>query len=56
LIILRRKVKGGAKLTNADRWFFVQLYRWFQRVSVVIGAGNRGGTEGGRRFRRSCGL
>jgi hypothetical protein len=27
LIVLRRKVKGRAKLTNADRWFFVQLYR-----------------------------
>jgi hypothetical protein len=24
-IILRRKSKGRAKLTNADRWFFVQL-------------------------------
>jgi hypothetical protein len=27
LIILRRKVKGRVKLTNSDRWFFVQLYR-----------------------------
>jgi hypothetical protein len=26
LIVLRRKVKGRAKLTNGDHWFFVQLY------------------------------
>jgi hypothetical protein len=26
---LRRKLKGRARLTNNDRWFFVQLYRWF---------------------------
>jgi hypothetical protein len=29
LVILRRKVRGRPRLTNADRWFFVQLYRWF---------------------------
>src|SRR3981081_3426154 len=29
LIILRRKLKSRARLTNNDRWFFVQLYRWF---------------------------
>ena len=29
LIVLRRKLKGRARLTNNDRWFFVQLYRWF---------------------------
>jgi len=28
-IVLRRKVRGRAQLTNSDRWFFVQLYRWF---------------------------
>ena len=26
LIVLRRKLKGRARLTNNDRWFFVQLY------------------------------
>jgi hypothetical protein len=26
LIVLRRKVRGRAQLTNNDRWFFVQLY------------------------------
>jgi hypothetical protein len=25
--VLRRKAKGRARLTNSDRWFFVQLYR-----------------------------
>ena len=29
LIVLRRKLKGRARLANNDRWFFVQLYRWF---------------------------
>ena len=32
LMILRRKVKGRARLTNNDRWFFVQLYRWFPSI------------------------
>ena len=27
LVVLRRKLKGRAHLTNNDRWFFVQLYR-----------------------------
>jgi hypothetical protein len=29
LIVLRRNVRGQVRLTNSDRWFFVQLYRWF---------------------------
>jgi len=29
LIVLRRKLRGGVRLANGDRWFFVQLYRWF---------------------------
>jgi hypothetical protein len=36
LIVLRRKVKGRAKLTNADRWFFVQLYRWHPSILDVV--------------------
>jgi hypothetical protein len=28
LIVLRRKLKGRALLTNNDRWFFIQMYRW----------------------------
>lgn len=31
LIVLRRKVKGRVRPTNSDRWFFIQLYRWFRR-------------------------
>ena len=29
LIVLRRKVRGRAQLTNNGRWFLVQMYRWF---------------------------
>ena len=32
LIVLRRKVQGRVRLTNNDRWFFIQLYRWFPSV------------------------
>jgi hypothetical protein len=34
---LRRKAKGRARLTNNDRWFFVQLYRWFPSILDVVG-------------------
>jgi hypothetical protein len=33
---LRRKVRGRVQLTNGDRWFFVQLYRWFPSVLQVL--------------------
>src|ERR1700716_912640 len=36
LIILRRKLNGRARLTNHDRWFFVQLYRWFPSILPVL--------------------
>jgi transposase InsO family protein len=36
LIILRRKVRGRARLTNNDRWFLMQLYRWFPSILQVI--------------------
>ena len=36
LIVLRRKVRGRALLTNSDRWFFVQLYRWFPSILQVF--------------------
>jgi hypothetical protein len=32
LIAPRRKVHGRARLTNNDRWFFIQLYRWFPSI------------------------
>src|SRR3982075_2458228 len=36
LIILRRKVRGRVRLTNGDRLFFVQLFRWFPSVLKAI--------------------
>src|SRR5712691_7585331 len=36
LIVLRRKLRGPVRLTNGDRWFFIQLYRWFPSVLNVI--------------------
>jgi hypothetical protein len=36
LIILRRKVRGRVHLSNGDRFFFVQLYRWFPSVLNTI--------------------
>jgi hypothetical protein len=36
LIVLRRKRKGRARLTNNDRWFFVQLYRWFPSILTAV--------------------
>jgi transposase InsO family protein len=36
LIVLRRKVKGRAHLTNNDRWFFIQMYRWFPSIMEVL--------------------
>ena len=32
LIILQRKVRGRARLTNSDRLFFVLLCRWFPSI------------------------
>src|SRR5215475_11922641 len=34
--VLRRKVRGRIHLTNADRLFFVQLYRWFPSILKAI--------------------
>ena len=36
LVVLRRKVKGRAHLTNNDRWFLVQMYRWFPLILEVV--------------------
>ena len=35
-IVLRRKLRGRVKLTNSDRWFFIQLYRWFPSIPNVL--------------------
>ena len=36
LIVLRRKVQGRVRLTNNDRWFLIQLYRWFPSILRVL--------------------
>jgi hypothetical protein len=36
LIVLQRKVCGRVHLTNGDRLFLVQLYRWFPSVLKTI--------------------
>src|SRR3954447_15013004 len=36
VIVLQRKSRGRVRLSNADRWFFVQLYRMFP--SILQGA------------------
>jgi hypothetical protein len=36
LIVLRRKVHDRVRLTNNDRWFFIQLYRWFPSILSVL--------------------
>src|SRR5665647_791613 len=36
LIILRRKMQDRVRLTNNDRWFFIQLYRWFPSIVNVL--------------------
>jgi hypothetical protein len=36
LSVLRRKLQGRVWLTNNDRWFFVQLYRWCPSILQVL--------------------
>ena len=36
LIVLRRKVRRRMPLTNGDRWFLIQLYRWFPSILQVV--------------------
>ena len=36
LIILRQKVRGRVRLTDGDRLFLIQLYRWFPSVLKAI--------------------
>src|SRR5712692_9621749 len=36
LIVLRRKLRGRVQLANSDRWFLVQLYRWFPSTLNVL--------------------
>ena len=36
LIVLRRRLHGRARLTDNDRWFLIQLYRWFPSILRVL--------------------
>src|ERR1700686_1925833 len=36
LIVLRRRLHGRVRLTNHDRWFLIQLYRWFPQILQVL--------------------
>src|SRR5271167_126787 len=36
MIVLRRRLHGRVWLTNNDRWFFIQLYRWFPSILQVL--------------------
>jgi len=38
LMVLQRKLRGRVHLTNSDRLFFIQLYRWFPgpRAMIII--------------------
>src|SRR5260370_14166340 len=36
LTVLRRKVIGRAQLTHNDRWFLLQMYRWFPSILKVV--------------------
>src|SRR4029077_19030970 len=36
LIVLRLRLHGRVRLTNHDRWFLIQLYRWFPPILKVL--------------------
>ena len=36
LNVVRRRLHGRVRFTNHDRWFFIQLYRWFPSILQVL--------------------
>jgi hypothetical protein len=36
LNVLRRKMPRRVRLTKGDRWFLIQLYRWFPSILNVL--------------------
>src|SRR5450432_3485828 len=36
LIVVRRRLPGRVRLTKHDRWFLIQLYRWFPSILQVL--------------------
>src|SRR5438876_12345342 len=68
LSVLRRKARGRVQLTNGDRLFLVQLYRWFPSIlkaitiirpetlaSAATGVGNPVRWEAGHKSTQTCG-
>ncbi len=35
-MVLRRRLHGRVRLTNHDRWFLIQLYRWFPSILQIF--------------------
>ena len=35
-VLRQRRLHGRVGLTNHDRWFFIQLYRWFPSILKVL--------------------
>src|SRR5437588_12343181 len=36
LIVSKRRLHGRVRLTNHDRWLFIQLYRWFPSILQAL--------------------
>src|ERR1700736_2420189 len=36
LIVLKRRLHGRVRLTNHDRWFLIELYRWFPSILKIL--------------------
>ena len=36
LIVLKRRLHGRVRLTDQDRWFLIELYRWFPSILQVL--------------------
>jgi hypothetical protein len=36
LNVSKRRPHGRVRLTNHDRWFFIQLYRWFPSILKAL--------------------
>src|SRR6516165_8624733 len=36
LMVLMRRPRGRVRLTNHDRWFLIQLYRWFPAALTAL--------------------
>ena len=35
-IVLQRRVRARTQATNNDRWFLVEMYRWFPSILKVV--------------------